>query len=349
MTNTATHEIDPAISPDGTKIAFWRPTGSDNQVFVIDVDGTDEIAIPRPPTSFNDGEPAWSPDATQARALEPLRLADLVRPDDRERGRHGPPERVPRIGQRSIDEIEPAWSPDGTRIAYRQVPRGSSGSIGELHVVDITGGATLVATSRHRGLGCGSRHGRPRFGPHRLRRIVAGKLQRPRAADRRRRHEPVRHPDRAPASRASRCGSRTRRHRRHRPCRFTFPSGGQQTNDSTPPFAGTAGDRPGDDPTCHVAVYAGANTGQRPVRSFTVARTGTDWAVADAAWPVGRRTIARRVLHSRRPARRAPAAPARRRARSSSTRRRRAAAVTGPASPTRSDAEAHRYRRHGRG
>ena len=41
-----------------------------------------------------------------------------------------------------IDEIEPAWSPDGTRIAYRQVPQGISGSIGELHVIDISGGAT---------------------------------------------------------------------------------------------------------------------------------------------------------------------------------------------------------------
>ena len=100
---------------------------------------------------------------------------------------------------------------------------------------------------------------------------------------------------------------------------LTYPSGGQRTNDTTPPFAGTASDAEGDSPTVSVRVYAGSDTSAAPVRSFSVTRSGTAWALAESAWA---RRSARAPTPSsrRRTGRAAPAAP---RTASSSTRPRR--------------------------
>jgi Tol biopolymer transport system component/uncharacterized protein YraI len=52
---------DPALSPDGRTVAFWRESGGDHGLYLIDVDGGNERRI------LNRGEPirapAWSPDS----------------------------------------------------------------------------------------------------------------------------------------------------------------------------------------------------------------------------------------------------------------------------------------------
>ena len=54
---------DPALSPDGRTVAFWRENGGDHGLYLIDIDGTNERRI------YTDGKPlrapAWSPDGSK--------------------------------------------------------------------------------------------------------------------------------------------------------------------------------------------------------------------------------------------------------------------------------------------
>ncbi len=54
---------DPAISPDGRTVAFWRGEGSDYAVYLIDVDGGNERRILTRSESLR--SPTWSPDGTK--------------------------------------------------------------------------------------------------------------------------------------------------------------------------------------------------------------------------------------------------------------------------------------------
>ena len=54
---------DPALSPDGRTVAFWRENGGDHELYLIDSDGANERRI------FTSGKPlrapAWSPDGSK--------------------------------------------------------------------------------------------------------------------------------------------------------------------------------------------------------------------------------------------------------------------------------------------
>jgi hypothetical protein len=58
-----THGIDPALSPDGSTVAFTRWTGEDGTLWLIDVDGNNERAILGETKQAK--HPAWSPDGQQ--------------------------------------------------------------------------------------------------------------------------------------------------------------------------------------------------------------------------------------------------------------------------------------------
>jgi Tol biopolymer transport system component len=53
----------PAWSPDGSRIAFMSPEGSQYDIFVMNADGTDVRRLTESPA--DDGWPAWSPDGRQ--------------------------------------------------------------------------------------------------------------------------------------------------------------------------------------------------------------------------------------------------------------------------------------------
>lgn len=104
-------QVDPAWSPDGTKIAFSSRRSGSHDVYVMNADGTGTRRLTS--TSADDLHPTWSPDG---RRLAFARSGDIVVVD------------ADGSGARSIiasgaEESEPAWSPDGRWIAYvRHVP-----------------------------------------------------------------------------------------------------------------------------------------------------------------------------------------------------------------------------------
>ncbi len=63
LTTNAADEEEPALSPDGTKVAFWRGPSADGSggVVVMNVDGTDEHLVFAGPGR----RPDWSPDGTR--------------------------------------------------------------------------------------------------------------------------------------------------------------------------------------------------------------------------------------------------------------------------------------------
>lgn len=139
---TAVDDTQPAVSPDGTKIAFVsnRPAAdgsTDSEIYVMNIDGTDvrQVTNDRPGSgSGNDYEPAWSPDGTQIVYRHgDGRMADLNIVDVAT----GHESRVVTAytnGPGAYDG-QPSWSPDGNEIAFRK----GMGKQSDIWVYDIRG------------------------------------------------------------------------------------------------------------------------------------------------------------------------------------------------------------------
>lgn len=73
LTQTTIDELDPSLSPDGTKIAFARVDGADcegctHQIWTMSLDGSDAHSVQLPSTKnaiLQDDRPSFSPDGTQ--------------------------------------------------------------------------------------------------------------------------------------------------------------------------------------------------------------------------------------------------------------------------------------------
>ena len=115
LTSDPTNDIEPAWSPDGTKIAFAsdRPDGRVHNIYVMSAtDGSAQTALTSN-TSFDSRFPAWSPDGTKI-AFSSLQFGtfDLFSINAADgSGRT-------RLTTDSDNELEPAWSPDGTKIVF---------------------------------------------------------------------------------------------------------------------------------------------------------------------------------------------------------------------------------------
>jgi Tol biopolymer transport system component len=103
----------PALSPDGSMIAFARGPAGDQQVYVMDRDGTNVRQLTM--GSTNNTQPSWSPDGSRI-AFTTVREGQpeifLMNPDGSEQTR---------LTVDIAQDTFPTFSPDGSSVVYVRV------------------------------------------------------------------------------------------------------------------------------------------------------------------------------------------------------------------------------------
>jgi Tol biopolymer transport system component len=138
LTHDPAHDIHPAWSPDGTRIAFAsdrHKRGRDYDLYAMNADGSGVVHLTDDPR--DETEPSWSPDGA--------RIAFVINfwP------RPFPFAKVPWIYVMNADgtdvnaltsrnyEFAPSWSPDGAKIAFSRTPGNERNP--DIYVTDADG------------------------------------------------------------------------------------------------------------------------------------------------------------------------------------------------------------------
>jgi tricorn protease-like protein len=130
LTDSPANEVEPALSPDGTHIAFARarlnPRGQD--IYVMNTDGTNPKRI-----TFMDESiamcPDWSPDGSQIIFYATRESHFHLFVVSAEGGE------ISELAGGPTNDMMPTWSPDGTKIAFSSDRDGRS----ELYVMNADG------------------------------------------------------------------------------------------------------------------------------------------------------------------------------------------------------------------
>jgi len=101
----------PSWSPDGSKIVFESRKEGKAQIYVVDIDGSNETRLS--PEGVEDFSPAWSPDGSKI-AFESRRDGNYEIYVMNADGSN--PTRL--TENTAIGDHYPVWSPDGTKIAF---------------------------------------------------------------------------------------------------------------------------------------------------------------------------------------------------------------------------------------
>src|SRR5687767_10353125 len=111
ITDHPAEDFDPVWSPDGTKIAFRTHRDGDEEVYIMNADGSDQRNLSNAPNR-GDYSPAWSPNGEWIAFMSDRAGNNniwLIRPDG--------------SGLRQVTDIPgiseyPTWSPDSSQIAF---------------------------------------------------------------------------------------------------------------------------------------------------------------------------------------------------------------------------------------
>jgi mannan endo-1,4-beta-mannosidase len=140
LTTNTTIDTDPALSPDGTRIAFQSTRDGDYEIFVMNVDGSGVVQLTT--NTAIDQSPAWSPDGNRI-AFVSNRLSNgnvdvfVMNADGTN---------VTRLTTSAGADGYPSWSPDGTKIAFSSPRDGDS----EIFTMNANGNAQTQLTFNKR-------------------------------------------------------------------------------------------------------------------------------------------------------------------------------------------------------
>jgi Tol biopolymer transport system component len=130
----AGEDLSPALSPDGSRVAFSSNRSGHYGLYVVNADNTG--LLPVLVDGYENTAPAWSPDGTKlafSRSHNPGGPADIgISVVTISSG-------TPASLTTAPGDDEPAWSPDGTRIAFTRT--------GDVWVMDATGSNPLKLTT----------------------------------------------------------------------------------------------------------------------------------------------------------------------------------------------------------
>ena len=117
----------PSWSPDGTKIAFSASSGGNNEIYVMNADGSNHTNITN--DLGYDSEPSWSPDGTKIAFSARSGGDNEIYVMDTDGSNQT------NITNHDGWDRAPSWSPDGTKIAFESNRDGT----GEIYVMDADG------------------------------------------------------------------------------------------------------------------------------------------------------------------------------------------------------------------
>lgn len=150
---TDQHDIPGDFSPDGTRLAFHRPTSNteasplSGTLMIVDLDGLAGHQV-TPNGMIIQCCPRWSPDGSRILFEDPAGSLWLINPDG---------SNLSEIFDGGADNgyaIDPAWSPDGSHIAFAldSGPDPFSHPTNEVILInaDGTGATTVIATKDHK-------------------------------------------------------------------------------------------------------------------------------------------------------------------------------------------------------
>ena len=135
LTTDPATDFDPAWSPDGNRIAFRSQRDGNDEIYVMNADGTCQVNLTNDPA--DDWSPAWSPDGTRiafAHFFDGNPYSDIAVIN------------VDGTGMKRLTTSSgeyPAWSPDGTRIAFASARAGNY----DIYVMNADGSAQTQLTT----------------------------------------------------------------------------------------------------------------------------------------------------------------------------------------------------------
>jgi len=140
LTNNTRMENNPALSFDGSKIAYHAGDPNDPltwEIYVMDLETLEETQITD--NIVLDGHPDWSPDGTkiiyasfQDAKGNPAAVADLYVVDINDTT-------ITQLTDNSWEDNDPEWSPDGTKIVFKSNRHTQIDAREEIYVMDSNG------------------------------------------------------------------------------------------------------------------------------------------------------------------------------------------------------------------
>ena len=114
VSGTDSRDLDPALSPDGTRLAFARREANGTyNLYMINVNGSGLLQLTF--NAGNDRYPAWSPDGEYiAFASDRDGDYDIFFLD------HQFLDQFRQTSNSDVDDLHPTWSPDGTLLAFQR-------------------------------------------------------------------------------------------------------------------------------------------------------------------------------------------------------------------------------------
>jgi Tol biopolymer transport system component len=135
LTTDPAADFDPTWSPDGTRIAFRSQRDGNDEIYVMNADGTCQVNLTK--DSADDWSPAWSPDGTRiafAHFFDGNSYSDIAVVNADGSG-------WKRLTTSSGEY--PAWSPDGSRIAFSSARAGNY----DIYIMNADGSAQTQLTT----------------------------------------------------------------------------------------------------------------------------------------------------------------------------------------------------------
>ena len=142
LTDQPADEFQPAWSPDRKRIAYTAPVNGNNQIFIMDRDGSNTVQLTH---DYANDDPVWLPDnrqiafrTTDNQGLWWWRMIVI------ESGE------IARISEPSYDFFFPklAWAPDGQRVAYMSLVEQQARNDGasQIHIRNLDGSNDAALT-----------------------------------------------------------------------------------------------------------------------------------------------------------------------------------------------------------